>query len=651
MSSPSTKKRILLILCGRNQRHVGQREAVNDEGELVHLAPMTPLACATLAALTPEEYEVEIWDEELRGQIHASTPVGQYDIIGVSLMFTALAYRARFLGLLLRGQGTLVVAGGAAISAAPEDFRPYFDAIFVNEAERTWPQFLRDYAQGTVKPEYRQIEKPALSESPPPRWANIAGNISEYEWASVQTTRGCPFDCEFCDVIYLYGRRQRHKPVEQVLQEVRTLEALGAQGVFFADDEFVGNPQHAKELLAALIPANNAFRRPLRFFTQATMNLSRDEELLELMADANFYTFVLGVESLNPDSLRETRKRQNLREDLIGDIQKIQSYGLGPRGSFIVGFDHDGPETFDQLYEGIQRACIPSAVVGPLYATENTPLWTRLRAEGRIAYLRPRIAGDGTLAKLNLIPKRMTRLELIEGHHALVTRLCDWRAACARLRGWTAMVRRPPRVHERLLSPAACDRFLGSAAQSWGLSAAGRDELGDTLRETLRSAPYLINRVVFFMMKNQQTRQSQERSLGTYEQILEAERQGDLVMDQEPLLVPPAFGPAMSAFFPALYSRLYRSLPDQGMIAEAVREVLVDFVVRWGAGFERLEPHHEVFLLELCDRAAARRGGGSAAPSDEAEQGLVSQARKSRLLEAILKDVRDELSRTEVRGS
>ena len=561
-------------------------------------------------------------------------------------MFTALSYRARFLGLLFQGRGTPVVAGGPAISAAPEDFRPYFDAIFVNEAERTWPQFLRDFEQGTVKREYRQIEKPDLSESPPPRWCNTAASISEYEWATVQTTRGCPFDCEFCDVIYLYGRRQRHKPVGQVLDEVRALEALGARGIFFADDEFVGNPQHAKKLLAELISVNNAFRRPLRFFTQATMNLSRDEELLELMADANFYSFVLGIESFNPDSLLETRKRQNVRQDLVGDIQKIQSYGLGPRGSFIVGFDHDGPEAFDELYDGIQRACIPWVVVSPLYATENTPLWQRLRSEGRIAYLRGRMTGEASVAKLNLIPKRMSRLELLEGFQSLVTRLYDWSTACARLRGWASGVRRPPAVQEPRLSPAACDHFLAQVARTWGVSPAEHDEIGDTMRETLRSAPHLINKVVFFLVKNQTQRQSHERSRSAYENILEAERRGELVIDQQPLLVPPAFGPAMSAVFPVLYSRLYRGLPDPGMIAEAAREVLVEFMVRWGATFQGLEPHHEGFLLELCDRAAAKRGGRSDSPSDEEEQSLMSQARKSRLLEAILKDVRDELSRT-----
>lgn len=646
MRPAAAKKRILLVLCGRDQRHVDRLESVNDAGELIPQAPMTPLACATLAAMTPEHYEVDIWDEELRGQIRPSTPLGHYDIIGVSVMFSANAYQARFLSLHLRSEQTVMVAGGPAVSSAPEFFRPYFDAIFVNEAERTWPRFLRDFEQGIVQPEYRQIEKPGLEESPPPRWGNIAASVPEYEWASVQTTRGCPFDCQFCDAIYLYGRRQRHKPIAQVIGEVRTLEALGARGIFFADDEFIGDPAYAKRLLAELIPANNAFSRPLRFFTQLTMNLSRDEELLELLADANFYTFVLGIESFDSGSLRETHKRQNLRTDLIGDIQKIQSYGLGPRGSFIVGFDHDGPECFDAMFQGIQRACIPWVVLSPLYAPENTPLWSRLRTEGRIAYLRRPTTAEPTLTALNFIPKRMSRVELLEGYHSLVTRIDAWEAACARIRGWVAGVKRAPRVREPQLSPAACDRFLQGVTESWGVSAAERTCIGDTLSETLRSAPHLINRAVFFLIKNQTQRRIYARSLSVDRSILEAERRGELVVDQQPLLMPPMFGPALSGFFPVLYSRLYRSLPGKELIPAAAREVLVDFVVRWGGGFQSLEPHHEAFLLELCDRAAAKWGGCPGPGSEEEERLLVAQARKDRLLEAILKDVRDELSRT-----
>ena len=645
MHSPPKKKRILLIQCGFGRRQVVSAEPrVDAELGFVEDGPLTPLGCATIAALTPESYEVDIWDEERRGQVQASTPLEHYDIIGISLLFSSLGYQARFLGLHLKKPGTVVVAGGPGISSAPEEFRGFFDALFVNEAERTWPQFLRDYEQGTVRKEYRQIEKPQLSESPPPRWELIAQELPRYEWASVQTTRGCPFDCEFCDVIYLFGRKQRHKPVEQVVGEVRTLERLKAQGIFFADDEFVGEPAYTKKLLEALVPVNNGFERPLRYFTQATLNMSKDERLLESMADANFYAVLLGIESFSQGSLKETHKYQNIRADLVEDLRKIQSYGMGARGSFIVGFDHDGPEVFEELYQGIQRSCIPWPTVGPLHAHPHTRLWRRLRAEGRVVYLRPRQRAAMPKIALNIIPKRMSRVELLQGCHGLITRLMSWESVCARIRGWAAGVHRLPRVEEVLLKRSACERLLMEAEQTWGLTPGDRDCIAATLDEALRSFPQLINRVVFFLLKSHNERQRFAHLYSNLEQWLEAERSGELLPEQRPVLVPPDFEGAIAGVFPELYVRLHQRLPDKGLIAEAAREVLVDFLVRWGTTFQKVEPQHHGFLLELCDRAAAKRGGDAEPGSKEDVAPLLAEARRGRLLDAVLKDVRDELA-------
>ena len=646
MDPVTRKKRILLIHCAVDKRQVGAREECFDpEQGMVARASITPLGCVTIAALTPESYEVDIWDEDLRGQIRADTPLGHYDIVGVSLIFSALAYQARFLGMHLKKPGTVVVAGGPGISSAPEEFRGFFDALFVNEAERTWPQFLRDYEQGTVRKEYRQIEKPQLSESPPPRWELIAQELPRYEWASVQTTRGCPFDCEFCDVIYLFGRKQRHKPVEQVVGEVRTLERLKAQGIFFADDEFVGEPAYTKKLLEALVPVNNGFERPLRYFTQATLNMSKDERLLELMADANFYAVLLGIESFSQGSLKETHKYQNIRADLVEDLRKIQSYGMGARGSLIVGFDHDGPEVFEELYQGIQRSCLPWPVVAPLQAVHNTPLWVRLRAEGRIASLRS--SGPNELAKisLNIVPKQMSRVELLEGYRELVWRMYAWEASCARIRGWAAMCQRPPRVEEPTFTRDTRDRFLAGALEKWELSAGDGAAIADTLEEILRSAPYLLSRALFFLVQIQSERKRYARIFQGFEQVIAAERAGALVQERRPLLVPSGFGPALTSLFPELYTRLYQLLPDKARVPEALREVLVGFLVRWGETFQQLEPQHRAFLFELCERTAAKLGGPPApAPAEDLGK-LLSEVRKSRLLDAVLKDVRDELTR------
>ncbi len=639
------RPRILLVQCGPDRRHVDREtEDFDPERGLVKRATMTPLACATLAALTPDTFTVDIWDEELHGQVRADTELPDYDIVGVSVMYSALTYQARFLGGHFRDRGATVVAGGPAVSAAPEDYRGFFDALFVNEAERTWPRFLADWLGGEYAPEYRQLDKPSLSESPLPRWDAVAADFPRYAWGSVQTTRGCPFDCSFCDVIYLYGRKQRHKPVERVLEEVRAHAALGAEGVFFADDEFIGDAAYAKEVLAGLVPLNRALPRPLRFFTQVTMNLSRDSALLEGMADANFYTVVLGIESFDPAALKEAQKHQNVRADLVGDLLRIQAHGIGPRGSFIVGFDHDTPAVFDTLHANIQRTHLPWVVVAPLQAPRGTRLWTRLRAEGRLATPRRAPAKDRGAIVLNVLPLGMTRPQLLEGFRDLVERLSTWDAACDRIRRFLADIQRPPRVEEAPWPEAVTDRFLREATAAWALTPPERQALGDTLAEVRRAAPAMLPRAVFFLARNQNERRRHERLFTDFDAVLAAERRGDLVPDTQPVYVPPGFARAMRDVFPDLFVRLSRDLPDRRDVPEASRDVLVDFVARWGEGFQALQPQHHDFLRELCDREVAARGGRPGTLEDAEEQALRTQARRTGLLEALLKDVRDELA-------
>lgn len=639
-------RRILFIQCGPDARYESFRKLSFDpERGLTPQAAVMPLPCATLAALTPEHYRVEIWDENLQGQLGPDTPLGEYDIVAISLMFSYLTPHALHLALLFRLRGALVVGGGPGISAAPEDFRAWFDVLFLNEAERTWPRFLQDYERGQHQREYRQIDKPGLAESPPPDWRPMAGRVPEYEFGAVQTTRGCPFDCEFCDVIYLFGRRQRHKPVERVLQEVRALEALGARGIFFTDDEFVGDKHYAKELLAALIPLNNSFPRPLHYHTQLTLNLSKDEELLERVADANFYSALVGIESFNKDSLRETHKHHNAARDIITDVHRIQGYGLGLLGAFIVGFDHDGPGVFEEMYEGIQRACLPMVLVGTLYVFHNTRLWVRLRAEGRLASLYQGREEEPVRVELNYIPRGMSRVELLEGYYELCQRVYAWEAFNTRLRGWVAGVRRLPRVVEPAFTRAMGERLLAELGRKCGLSPRDLGDLGDTLEHTRRVAPELLPRVVYFILQHEWTRRTRQELFVGFDQLLERERAGRLVADKRPLLLPTELGAALAPVLPELYSQLYRSLADTQLVPEAMKEVLVDFIIRWGAGLKELEPQHRHFLLELCERTAARLGGPPAGAPREDAAARLAEARKSRLFDSVLKDVRDELAR------
>src|SRR6185295_18699781 len=227
------------------------------------------------------------------------------------------------LAQIFRKRGVMTCAGGPGASSAPKEYQAHFDVVFSGEVEVSWPQFLRDWDAGAPQPVYHQIDKPELDTSPPPRWDSIKDTMKHYHLGAVQTTRGCPFDCEFCDVIYLFGRTQRHKPIENVIQEVRNLEKLGARRIMFTDDEFVGDPRYAKALLDQLIPLNNSFATPLAYHTQFTLTLSHREELLERMADANFWYGVVGIESFNEASLLETNKTQNTHGDIVTNCRKI----------------------------------------------------------------------------------------------------------------------------------------------------------------------------------------------------------------------------------------------------------------------------------------------------------------------------------------
>ncbi len=316
-----------------------------------------PLPIAVIAALTPDGYEVDLWDEIVHGKVEEANVLKKYDIVGVT-GFVGHLPRANEIAEICRREGILTVIGGPGVSKQPQFCQDYFDHLFLGEAELTWPQFLADLKAGKPQKIYRQIVGVDLSLSPPPRWDSLADQVPYYRLGSIQTSRGCPFDCAFCDVSLLFGSRFRTKPIDNVLQEVINLEKLGFNIIVFCDDNFFGNHRYTKDLLRKLIPLNNSFSRPIRFATEMSIDMARDDELLELLADANFAEIAVGVESSNKESLKEAEKYQNYRTNLVEDIRKVQSYGLPLRGSLIVGFDHDDKTIFDQHYKFLQESCL-----------------------------------------------------------------------------------------------------------------------------------------------------------------------------------------------------------------------------------------------------------------------------------------------------
>jgi radical SAM superfamily enzyme YgiQ (UPF0313 family) len=374
------------------------------------------LSLPTVAGITPREHDVVLMDENVE-------PIDfdvEADIVGLT-GYVIHKRRIFEIAAEFRRRGKFVVAGGPLASLCPEELRDKVDVVFVDEAEYTWPQFLKDYEAGTWQREYRQDEKPSMHDSPLPRFDLL--KIDQYRSMTIQFTRGCPFTCEFCDIIVMYGRRPRAKAVDQVMAEVRELERLGATNIFVVDDNFIGNKKEAKQLLNAVIEWQRQHEYPIEFMTEVSLNVSQDDELLALMREANFTTIFIGIESPRTSSLEETKKNQNLRGNLLDSVHKIQRAGLEVMAGMIVGFDHDDPAIFEEQFRFIQDARIPVSMTGLLNALPKTPLYKRLKDAGR---LMAESVGD-QFVFTNIVPKAMSSAELTEGYKRLLQRLYSHR--------------------------------------------------------------------------------------------------------------------------------------------------------------------------------------------------------------------------------
>jgi radical SAM superfamily enzyme YgiQ (UPF0313 family) len=374
------------------------------------------LSLPTVAGITPRKHDVVLMDEN----VEAIDLDVDADIIGLT-GYVIHKRRIFELAAEFRRRGKFVVAGGPLASLCPEELRDKVDVVFVDEAEYTWPQFLEDYQAGRWQSEYRQDEKPSMHDSPLPRFDLL--KIDQYRSMTIQFTRGCPFTCEFCDIIVMYGRRPRAKTVDQVMAEVREIHRLGAHNIFVVDDNFIGNKRDAKQLLNALIEWQAANHYPIEFMTEVSLNVSQDDELLALMRQANFSTIFIGIESPRTASLEETKKNQNLRGNLLDSVHKIQRAGLEVMAGMIVGFDHDDPAIFEEQFRFIQDARIPVSMTGLLNALPKTPLYKRLKEAGRLV---AESVGD-QFVFTNIVPKAMSARELNEGYKRLLQRLYSHR--------------------------------------------------------------------------------------------------------------------------------------------------------------------------------------------------------------------------------
>lgn len=357
-----------------------------------------------LAALAPPEHHVEMFDEVLK-PIDFDHIKSSFDLIGVTGMITQNEYIFAILNELADYEGMLVV-GGPYASISEETFSGSCDVIFVGEADDTWPKFVTAAAAGEpLAFRYEQSERTDMTTLPQPRYDLI--NINDYGSIPVQFSRGCPFLCEFCDIITVFGRRPRTKEPHQVISELEKLAALGVGGVFLVDDNFIGNKKAAKGLLKEIAAWQRANDYPIVLLTEASINLADETELMDLMREANITVVFIGIESVSEASLLETRKVQNTRGDSIPDkVRRIRDHGIFVTAGFIVGFDSDGPDTFDAQETFINELNIAEALVGSLIALPGTPLHKRLEREGRLRPDQP---------SCNFEPAQMSPEELIAG--------------------------------------------------------------------------------------------------------------------------------------------------------------------------------------------------------------------------------------------
>lgn len=364
------------------------------------------LALPTLAALLPSGFGLRLCDEHLE-------PVDFDDessFVGLTGKVTQWT-RMRAIAERFRSRGKTVIIGGPFASLCPELVRPHCDILVVGEIEDIADRFFADLENGDWKDEYRG-GRPDLSRTPVPRWELYPNDRAIM--GTLQTSRGCPFECEFCDAIQYLGRKQRHKPVLQVIRELENLYRHGYRSVFLADDNFPVFRAHAKKLLAAIRDWNRLQTQGfVGFSAQVSIDAARDEELVRLCAEAGIRGVFVGIETPNEESLRETKKRQNLRIDMLGQIQRFLDDGMQVTAGMIVGFDSDGPDIFRRQYEFAMSSPIPIFSTGALVAPAATPLHARLEKAGRLVPEGSEVAANPWMT--NIVPAQMSREQLIEG--------------------------------------------------------------------------------------------------------------------------------------------------------------------------------------------------------------------------------------------
>ncbi|HOV87047.1 MAG TPA: B12-binding domain-containing radical SAM protein [Syntrophobacteraceae bacterium] len=375
-----------------------------------------PLGALTVAAMLPSDWTKRLVDMNVK-------ELSDQDLLWADYVFiSAMIAQKESTHQVIRrcrSLGVKIVGGGPLFNAYKEDFS-HLDHLVLGEGEITVPQFVQDLRAGCPKSRYESQDHPPLHHTPIPLWELI--DLNDYVSMSVQYSRGCPFNCEFCDIIVMNGRIPRTKSDDQMIAELDALYRRGWRGsIFIVDDNFIGNRKKVKRLLRRIIQWQADRRGRLNFFTEASVDLAEDEELMDLMVAAGFNKVFLGLETPSEESLKECGKAQNLMRNLSESVRRIQSRGLAVMGGFIIGFDSDPPDIFQRQVQFVQRNGIVTAMIGLLTAIPGTRLYRRLEEEGRLLF---KASGNNTdtSGSLNFVP-RMDRNIIIGGYRWVMNTL------------------------------------------------------------------------------------------------------------------------------------------------------------------------------------------------------------------------------------
>ena len=426
----------LLLIAPKSNAHT-EYSRLSAPGSDVLVTRIAAASIATVAALAPDDFQVSLCDEA----VESIDFDADADVVGISANVSQ-ALRAIEIAKAFQARGKVVVMGGPHVSLAPELFEGRADCVVVGEFEPIAETVFADMRRGALKPRY-DGSKADLRRSPMPRW-DLYPNDRAVSGV-VQTSRGCPFECHFCDVIQYLGRVQRHKADAQVIAEIQNLYNHGYSFISLADDNFTVYRKRAKSLLKAIAAWNGAEGRDYVIFaTQMSIDAARDDELLALCNDAGLLNAFVGIETSDEASLAESKKRQNMRVDLRGEVRKIVSRGLRVEAALMVGFDHDDLGTFERQFEFAMSLPVGGFNISVLVAPVATPLYEAMRAQGRIV-------SDEVLAQFpsanlitNFTPARMSRDDLYVGAKWLVSKVMDPDNFCVRLEAMSELLAPPP---------------------------------------------------------------------------------------------------------------------------------------------------------------------------------------------------------------